>query len=259
MTARLEPPEGPVPANWHETFFDGLMNAFWLGAVPEEQTGAEAEFLMKQLRLPPGARVLDLGCGAGRMCLALAARGCAATGLDISDDFLGKARAAAPEGADLTWLKQSLADPDLPAAAFDGAFMLGNSFPYMPPEDTARMLIAIGRALTPGGRLCLNTAAAAECFWPHFEAEGDYTAGGVRLRIAHRFDPVEGAVLTRFEASDGETAETRDGVQYIHTIREIAGMLAQAGLTVTGLFAEADGAVWEPGDPHVYVIAEKSA
>lgn len=257
MTKPLSPPEGPVDTGWHRSFFDGLMNRFWIGAVPEEQTGAELAFLMNVLTLEPGARTLDLGCGAGRMTLALAAVGCEATGVDLSDDFLARARAATPEDAAATWLKQDLAALDLPSAHFDGAFMLGNSFGYMTPGETQTMFDTVAEALKPGGRLALQTAAAAECVWPHYEPQGDYSAGGVRLRIAHRYDPLTGALHTRYEASDGETREVRDGVQYIHALPEIAAMMERAGLRVMKFYAEPDGAEWEPGDPQVFIVAER--
>lgn len=257
MKPPLQPPAGPVDPDWHETFFTGLMNEFWLAAADEALTEAETAFLWDALALKPGARTLDLGCGAGRVSLALAARGCVATGVDLSDDFLNRARAATPEGASVTWEKQNLAAPEFPPGQFDAAFMLGNALGYMRPEDTQAMLTATGAALKPGGRLALNTAGAAECLLPHFEEMGDDTAGDVRLRIAHRYDPLEGALLTTFEASKGRRTETREGLQYIHTIREIAAMLDQAGLSVTGLFADTDGAAWEMGDPELYIIAER--
>jgi len=257
MREPLQPPAGPVDPDWHETFFDGLMNAFWLAAVPPSQTEAEAAFLLSALALQPAARVLDLGCGAGRMCLALAARGFGATGVDLSEDFLARARRATPDGADIAWLRQPLSSLDLPAAAFDGAFMLGNSFAYMAPSDTQAMLEATGRALKPGGRLVIHTGAAAECLLPEFEPYGDFTAGDVRLRLAHRYDPRLGAVLTRYEARRGRRVETRDGVQYVHPIREIAGMLRAAGLETTALCADADGTAWSLGDAQVYVVAER--
>ncbi len=257
MTKPLSPPEGPVDAGWHRSFFDGLMTQFWIGAVPEEQTGAELAFLMDVLALGPGARTLDLGCGAGRASLALASAGCEATGVDLSDDFLARARAATPEGASVSWLKQDLAALDLPEAHFDGAFMLGNSFGFMRPEETQAMFDAVAKALKPGGRIALQTAIAAECVWPHYEPQADYSAGGVRLRIAHRYDPLTGAMLTRYEANEGRKREVREGVQYIHAIPEIAAMMARAGLQTASLYGDADGAEWEPGDPQVFIIAER--
>lgn len=259
MSQPLSPPEGPVDPDWHRTFFGGLMNRFWLGAVPEEQTEAERDFLVEALKLQPGARTLDLGCGAGRMTLALAAKGCEAAGVDLSDDFLARAKAATPAGAPVTWLKQDLAALHLSRAHFDGAFMLGNSFAYMTPDETQAMFAATCKALKPGGRLALQTAAAAECVWPHYEPQGDYSAGGVRLRIAHRYDPLTGALYTRFEASGDAGREVRDGVQYIHALPEIAAMMRRAGLDVRRFYAGPDGAAWEPGDPQVFILAARPA
>ena len=44
------------------------------------------------LNLPPGSRVLDLGCGAGRASVELLRRGFALEGVDISEDMIDLAR-----------------------------------------------------------------------------------------------------------------------------------------------------------------------
>ena len=65
---------------WARDFFSGLFVELWLGAVPEQQTRQEADFLEKVLRVPAGASILDLACGGGRHCLELSARGYRLTG-----------------------------------------------------------------------------------------------------------------------------------------------------------------------------------
>lgn len=51
-------------------------------------TAQEVGFLVELLKLPAGARVLDVGCGPGRHAVALAQAGLAVTGVDISAPFL---------------------------------------------------------------------------------------------------------------------------------------------------------------------------
>ena len=60
-----------------------------------KNTVQEVDFLLKELSLPPGAVILDVGCGTGRHSIELAGRGYAVTGLDLSSGMLAKAAEAA--------------------------------------------------------------------------------------------------------------------------------------------------------------------
>ena len=58
-------------------------------------TKQEVKFLLETLALPPGARVLDVGCGPGRHAIEFAKAGYAVTGVDVSQRFLDIAAARA--------------------------------------------------------------------------------------------------------------------------------------------------------------------
>jgi SAM-dependent methyltransferase len=62
-------------------------------------TEQEVAFLVDALGLEPGMQVLDVGCGPGRHAHALARRGIAAHGVDLSERFVALARDDAPAGA----------------------------------------------------------------------------------------------------------------------------------------------------------------
>lgn len=84
--------------HWFEDVADHLGGAY-LRYSFTKGTEQEVAFLVEELGLEPGMRVLDVGCGPGRHAQALARRGIEVHGIDISDRFVELARAAAPSGA----------------------------------------------------------------------------------------------------------------------------------------------------------------
>src|SRR5438034_7712352 len=119
-----------VPAEWWQTFFSGMMVEFWLRCTTEEQTQQEADFIQQTLQVAPPARLLDVPCGGGRHSLALAARGFQMTAVDISSEFLARAKsAAANKSLKVDWHQADMRE--LPwRDEFDGAYCFGNSFGY---------------------------------------------------------------------------------------------------------------------------------
>lgn len=98
-------------------------------------------------RLPDGAAVLDLGCGAGRPNAERLARRLAVTGVDVSARQLELARAAVP-GA--TFLQADMTALDLPPASFDAAIAL-YSVAHVPRERHGELFARIAGWLRPGG------------------------------------------------------------------------------------------------------------
>ena len=106
----------------------------------------EAAFL--DALLAPGARVLDAGCGTGRVAARLADLGHAVVGADVDPAMIAVAREQRPE---LTWVVADLAALALPAR-FDAVVMAGNVVPFVtaPLHD---LLASLGRHLEASGLL----------------------------------------------------------------------------------------------------------
>src|SRR5262245_52756504 len=151
--------------DWQKGFFNRPIVAdFWNKCIPPEHTRAEVDFLEKML----GARtqLLDVACGSGRHALELARRGSRVTGLDISEEFLRLATAAAQtEKLPAQFIHGDMRELRY-HAEFDGAYCFGNAFGYFPHADMAAFVAGVTRALKPGGRFVVDATSSAESLLP---------------------------------------------------------------------------------------------
>jgi ubiquinone/menaquinone biosynthesis C-methylase UbiE len=112
---------------------------------------------LRHAAIPPGATVLDLGCGAGIDTL-LAARaagpGGKAIGLDMTPEMIGRARRnAAAAGLDNVEILEGLMeDIPLPDASVD--IVVSNGVLNLSPRKS-RVLAEAFRVLRPGGRISI--------------------------------------------------------------------------------------------------------
>ena len=109
------------------------------------------DFIVRFLRrIPPGAEILDLGCGSGRHSVFLARAGCRVLALDRSLERLESLRGlAVDEGLDIRTVESEVESMSLLPDRFDG--IVNTLFLYRPlfPEFV--------RALCPGGVLFFRT------------------------------------------------------------------------------------------------------
>lgn len=104
--------------------------------------------------VPVGARVLDAGCGTGRVMIRLAELGYDCVGVDLDQSMLAVARKQAPG---LPWFRTDLAEfePDSLGIAgdFDLVVAAGNIFPLLAPGTESAVVERLSAALRPGGLL----------------------------------------------------------------------------------------------------------
>ncbi|MBV9594655.1 MAG: class I SAM-dependent methyltransferase [Actinobacteria bacterium] len=104
--------------------------------------------------IAPGARVLDAGCGTGRVAVRLAELGYACTGVDSDDSMLATARRSS---RDVHWLLgdlADLADPEvLEHPSFDLVVCAGNVIPFLAAGSEPAVVAALAARLSPDGLL----------------------------------------------------------------------------------------------------------
>jgi SAM-dependent methyltransferase len=134
--------------------------------------------------LPRAARVLDGGCGPGRVGAELAARGHSVVGVDADAALI---EAAVVDHPGSCWLVADLSELDLATMGepepFDGAVMAGNVMPFVAPGTESRVLAGIAKHLREGGFLIVGFGAGRGYEIAAFDA--DAQAAG--LYAEHRF------------------------------------------------------------------------
>lgn len=108
----------------------------------------EAAFV--EALLPAPARVLDAGCGTGRVATQLTSLGYDCVGVDADPDMIAVAERRDPA---TRWVRQDLSRLELRTQAFALAVLAGNVIPLLAPGTLLAAVQRLGAHLQPGGLL----------------------------------------------------------------------------------------------------------
>jgi cyclopropane fatty-acyl-phospholipid synthase-like methyltransferase len=149
--------------------------------------------------LPPGAPVLDLGCGAGVPVTRWLAWRFAVTGVDVSARQLDLARRHVPAA---NFVKADMTGLSFEPESFD-AVVAFHSIIHVPRAEHPALLAKIQRWLRPGGAFLATWALGA------WEGEDeDWEGWGAPMRWSH-YDGETSLALLRDAGFAVERAETR--------------------------------------------------
>jgi SAM-dependent methyltransferase len=158
-------------------------------------------------RLPPGALVLDAGCGAGLPIARRLSRHFRVVGVDFSERQLGLAARRVPEAA---LVCQDMTRLGLAAGVFD-AVCSYYAIIHIPRKGHAGLLAAFHRLLRPGGLVFLCLGAfdidddveenyyGARMYWSHYDAPAN-----LELLGRAGFEVLWNAIIA--DSLDGEAA-----------------------------------------------------
>lgn len=126
------------------------------------------------------SRILDAGCGTGRVGGELAKRGHTVVGVDVDPLLLEHAEHDFP---DAEWVVGDLSEVEIPEGNFDLAVSAGNVMGFLAEEGREPALKNIFESLRPGGRFIVGFGAGRG--WEF--ADFIQAAENVGFRVDYRF------------------------------------------------------------------------
>ena len=246
----------PLPRPWYETIFDERYPDLFgpLERDPEE----EVSQMVGLLPLPPGASLVDLGCGRGRHAIPLSLRGYRVTGVDLSEKMLSLARERAKrEGTRVDWVREDMRTFVRPGA-FDACLSLFTSFGYFDDRENQGVLVNVARSLKEGGIFLLDLRNVQKGLAGEEDMEKTLTVPLGKLSLRVRFDRTTRRALAEhtLTRSDGIRISSAFDVR-IYSEEELRDMLCRAGMRVTAIHGTLDGAPFTSGAERMVVIARR--
>jgi len=249
-----------VPRVLHAEFRDPRLAELYDAECP---WGPDDDYFLAVAAETPNARVLDLGCGTGRLTLALAAAGHTVTGVDPARASLERARAK-PGAERVTWVEGT--SRDIPDGPYDVAFMTSHVAQFLvTDDDLAATLTHIASHLTPKGRLVFDSRDPADRRWERWNPtesrnaatlpNGDVVTVWTEVTAVHADGRVD---FTRhYEFPDGDTKQGEATLRF-RTEAELRTALHTAGLEVERVHGGWRGEpVGQSPDGELVVVARK--
>lgn len=171
MTHPSSPPDWQLPPGVSRGLWDYLHNpavaeGYDAGLAGSSLVQVDQRFVERHCPTP--GKLIDLGCGTGRLLIPFARRGYPVLGVDLSEEMLRVAAArAAAEGVRVELLRANLTElDDLPAGGFDYAACLFSTLGMVSGSEQRRRVVAHAhRLLRPGGRFVLHVHNRWFNFW----------------------------------------------------------------------------------------------
>jgi SAM-dependent methyltransferase len=219
-------------------------------------------WLIDQLKLTAGSRLLDLGCGPGLYCKRFADQGIDVTGIDFSENSIQYARTHDPVSRYRCQNYLTLEPFDTP---FDAVTLIYGDYCVLRDTDRARLLASIHSALTDDGIFAFDVTTRAHFTRQHSPQswyvadKGGFWKSTPHMVLVERFDyPEQDTFLDQYQVIEetGTLTTYRNWFQCF-TLETITAELAHCGFDVIGAYSDLLGTPYHSGSEWIGILCRK--
>jgi SAM-dependent methyltransferase len=224
---------------WKDFFGEEYLHFSELILTPE-RTQAEVEQIVSLLDLPKGAKILDLGCGQGRISIPLSQKGYTVTGFDGSPELFAAALRRADEvGTEVQLIHGDMRELDFDSE-FDAVINLGTAFGYVEKEEEdLNILRRVRNALKPGGYFLQDTENREMKLKNQMDNVW-HQMNGQAVWSKREFNCLTGRWKETISWMNGSELQQRVLDLRLYSATELMRMTNEAGLRVHGVYGGLD-------------------
>jgi SAM-dependent methyltransferase len=220
--------------------------------------GGDDDFFLVVASEFGSAQVLDLGCGTGRLTLAMAAAGHVVTGVDPARASIEAARRK-PGAERVAWIVGSSAELE---GSFDVAVLTSHVAQFLiTDEEWDRTFADLHRALMPAGRVVFDTRDPLDRAWKRWNPVDSRRAvampDGTVIEMWTEVNAVRDGLVDstiRYRFSDAEELVSTATLRF-RSEAEIRGSLQALGFTVETIYGGWGREPVGQGDGELLVVA----
>lgn len=236
-----------------------------LASRKHETIDRSVEWIMKELALQKGNKILDLGCGPGLYCTRFAERGFIVTGIDYSKRSIQYAKEyAASNKLAIDYICKDYLTIDY-NNAFDLVILIYCDFGVLSDQDRDLLLCKIHKSMKPGGYFVFDVCTPKYHDSIKEERTWKYEEKGFWRQIPYLFFtekvkyPKQNVLLTQYFVLDNNSKFDIYRIwDHAYSKESISMVLSNAGFNDIQFYGDITGKEYSDNSETMGIIARKT-
>lgn len=246
---------------WKDFFREDYFKQYDRHLTPE-RTAKEVRAIKKILHLKKGDKILDLGCGQGRIAIGLAKRGYNVIGLDYSRYMLDIAKGRADkEKVSVNFIQNDMRRINF-KEEFDVVISWFTTFGYFSDKDNAQVMKKVSKALKENGKFLIDIVNFKEYYLknrntPTFTPKTWYDYKDFVVLENHEYDKRRSRDNCKRIFLTGNKRKEYNWSLRLYSSSEIKNMLSKSGFEITRVYGGHDLSEFTNKSRRIVIVAQK--